>query len=55
MSGANIILLIVAAMDEEKLNSLYKYAKEQNLDVLMEVHNEEELEMALKTGAKSLV
>jgi indole-3-glycerol phosphate synthase len=50
--GANIILLIVAAMDEEKLNSLYQYAKEQNLDVLMEVHNEEELEMALKTGAK---
>ena len=50
--GANIILLIVAAMDEEKLNSLYKYAKQQNLDVLMEVHNEEELEMALKTGAK---
>jgi indole-3-glycerol phosphate synthase len=50
--GANIILLIVAAMDEGKLNSLYKYAKQQNLDVLMEVHNEEELEMALKTGAK---
>ncbi|WP_428908555.1 indole-3-glycerol phosphate synthase TrpC [Niallia sp. Krafla_26] len=50
--GANIILLIVAAMDEEKLNSLFQYAKAQNLDVLMEVHNEEELELALKTGAK---
>lgn len=50
--GANVILLIVAAMDETKLNTLYRYAKEQGLDVLMEVHNEEELEMALKTGAK---
>ena len=29
-----------------------QYAKQQNLDVLMEVHNEDELEMALKTGAK---
>jgi indole-3-glycerol phosphate synthase len=50
--GANIILLIVAAMDEEKLMQLYQYAKEQKLDVLMEVHNEEELDIALKTGAK---
>jgi indole-3-glycerol phosphate synthase len=51
-AGANIILLIVAAMDEESLVNLYRYAIEKNLDVLMEVHNEEELEMALKTGAK---
>lgn len=50
--GANIILLIVAAMNEEKLASLYQYAIKQNLDVLMEVHNEEELNIALKTGAK---
>ena len=45
-------MLIVAAMDEERLVDLYQYAKQQNLDVLMEVHNEEELEIALKTGAK---
>ncbi len=50
--GANVILLIVAALEEEELNTLYRYAKNQNLDVLMEVHNEEELEIALKTGAK---
>ncbi len=50
--GADVVLLIVAAMDERKLNSLYQYAKEQGLDVLMEVHNEEELEIGLKTGAK---
>jgi len=51
-AGANIILLIVAALNEEELNSLYQYAIKQNLDVLMEVHNEEELEIAIKTGAK---
>lgn len=51
-AGANIILLIVAAMDEEKLANLYQYATGNKLEVLMEVHNEEELEIALQTGAK---
>jgi len=51
-AGANIVLLIVAAMKEEKLVELYQYAKAKNLDVLVEVHNEEELEMALRVGAK---
>jgi indole-3-glycerol phosphate synthase len=51
-SGADLILLIVAAMDESKLNELYQYAKKYNLEVLIEVHNLEELEKALKTGAK---
>ncbi|WP_338452157.1 indole-3-glycerol phosphate synthase TrpC [Niallia oryzisoli] len=51
-SGANIVLLIAAAMKEEKLAELYQYAKAKNLDVLLEVHNEEELETALRVGAK---
>lgn len=51
-AGADIILLIVAAMDEKKLVELYQYAKYHNLEVLMEVHSEDELEIALKTGAK---
>lgn len=51
-AGANIILLIVAAMNEEKLIELYQYAKKRELEVLIEVHNEEELNVALKTGAK---
>ncbi|WML44957.1 indole-3-glycerol phosphate synthase TrpC [Neobacillus sp. PS3-40] len=51
-SGADLILLIVAAMEESKLNELYQYAKKYNLEVLIEVHNLEELEKALKTGAK---
>jgi indole-3-glycerol phosphate synthase len=51
-AGADIILLIVAAMDEKKLVDLYQYATYNNLEVLMEVHSEDELKMALKTGAK---
>lgn len=51
-AGANIILLIVAAMDEEKLKSLYQYAVEKGLEVLIEVHNEAELEAALNTGGQ---
>lgn len=51
-AGANIILLIVAAMSEMKLNELYQYAKSKELEVLVEVHNKEELDIALRTGAK---
>jgi indole-3-glycerol phosphate synthase len=51
-SGANLILLIVAAMGGERLNELNDFALEQELEVLMEVHNEEELETALETGTK---
>ena len=51
-AGADIILLIVAAMDEKKLVDLYQYAKDHHLEVLMEVHSEDELKIALKTGAK---
>jgi len=50
--GADIILLIVAALTDEQLSELYKYAVEKDLEVLVEVHNEEELERALKTDAK---
>jgi len=51
-AGANIILLIVAALDYEKLTSLYTYAKELDLEVLVEVHNEDEMERALNLDAK---
>ena len=50
--GANIILLIVAALDEHSLQKLFHYATEKGLEVLVEVHNQAELETALKTGAK---
>ena len=50
-AGANIILLIVAALDHEELTSLYTYAKQLDLEVLVEVHNEDEMERALNLGA----
>lgn len=51
-SGANMILLIAAALSEPRLKDLYNYAIAKELEVLVEVHNEEELEKALKTGTK---
>ncbi|WP_249316411.1 indole-3-glycerol phosphate synthase TrpC [Bacillus sp. FJAT-50079] len=49
--GASVILLIAAALPEEKLRELYQYAKSLHLDVLFEVHDELEAEMALRIGA----
>lgn len=46
-AGADVILLIVAALSRERLAELYQYAKSLDLDVIVEVHNEEELEAAL--------
>ncbi|WP_066313447.1 indole-3-glycerol phosphate synthase TrpC [Bacillus sp. FJAT-29814] len=50
--GADIVLLIVAALDETTLQELYQYAKGLGLEVLVEVHNQQELASALKTNAK---
>lgn len=50
--GADIILLIVAALDENTLTQLYQYAIGLDLEVLVEVHNRAELEIALKLGAQ---
>jgi indole-3-glycerol phosphate synthase len=44
--GANLILLIAAALNSSQLAELYDYALQQNLEVLMEVHDEEDLEKA---------
>lgn len=42
--GADAILLIAAALEPQKLKSLAAFAKGMGLEVLMEVHNQEELE-----------
>jgi indole-3-glycerol phosphate synthase len=46
--GADAILLIVAALEPKVLSSLYAEAVGLDLDVLVEVHDEEELESALE-------
>ncbi|PLS16834.1 indole-3-glycerol phosphate synthase TrpC [Bacillus sp. M6-12] len=51
-AGADVVLLIVAALTEERLNMLYRYARDKGLDVLVEVHSEAELEAAQKVGAR---
>lgn len=50
--GADLILLIAAALEESRLKELARFAIEQGLEVLVEVHNEPELEIALSTGTK---
>ena len=45
--GADCILLIVACLNDEQLKDFYNLGKSLEMDVLVEVHNEEELERAL--------
>lgn len=47
---ADCILLIVAALNSEQLHSLAAYAAAIDMDVLVEVHNEAELDVALTEG-----
>ncbi len=50
-AGANVILLIVAALPFQRLKELYLYATKSGLEVLVEVHNEKEMKEALELGA----
>ena len=51
VSGADAILLIVAALGQEELRRLYEAARDVQLDVLVEVHDLPEMERALELGA----
>jgi indole-3-glycerol phosphate synthase len=50
--GADCILLIVAALEETQLRELNACAIEAGLDVLVEVHNADELQQALRLDNK---
>ena len=50
--GADSLLLIVAILEPERLQELLGISHELNMSCLVEVHNEAEVEIALKSGAK---
>jgi len=52
VAGADAILLIVGALEQEELLHLLDVAGSYQLDVLVEVHDLEEMERALETGAR---
>lgn len=49
--GASAILLIVKMLEMEKLKSLLDYTRELGMDALVEVHDEQDLEVACSIGA----
>jgi len=52
VAGADAVLLIVAALEQPRLEALYRLATDFQLDVLVEVHTLEELERALEIDPK---
>ncbi|MEE9303066.1 MAG: indole-3-glycerol phosphate synthase TrpC [Thiotrichaceae bacterium] len=49
--AADCILLIVSALEDSQMAELYSLATELGMDALIEVHDEQELERALKINA----
>ena len=52
-AGADLALLIVAALDDETLRRLHDEARELGLTVLVEVHDEAETERAVDAGRRA--
>lgn len=46
--GADAVLLIAAILDDVQMRDFYQLARELDLDVLVETHDEKEIERALK-------
>ena len=51
-AGADAVLLIVAALDHDDLQRLLTEAGDLGMDALVEVHDEEDLEVAIGCGAE---
>lgn len=54
-NGADCILLIAAILDEQQLRGLHQAAESLTLDVLIEVHNQEELEKVFRAVTPKLL
>ncbi|YAL81957.1 indole-3-glycerol phosphate synthase TrpC [Dermacoccaceae bacterium W4C1] len=50
--GADVVLLIVAALDDERLRSLYALVRDLGMTALVEVHDEAETARAVGLGAR---
>jgi indole-3-glycerol phosphate synthase len=50
-AGADAVLLVVGSLHTDDLSSLYEEARALDLDALVEIHNEQELEVALEIDA----
>ena len=55
LMGADCVLLIAAALDDAELTDFAALAADIGLDVLVEIHDEEELERALATTSGELI
>jgi indole-3-glycerol phosphate synthase len=51
-AGADIVLLIVAALSQKKLAELHQLARELGMTALVETHSEDEIDRALEVGAQ---
>ncbi len=54
LAGASAVLLIVAALDDDRLRALHEEATVAGLDVLVEVHDGAELERAARLDVRIL-
>lgn len=54
LMGADCVLLIAAALSATELDQMHRLALDLGLDVLVEVHDDAELETALECGARMI-
>ena len=53
-AGASAILIIVRALDDEEIKTLFAAARAAGLDALFEIHSEPELDRAVRHGAEMI-